>query len=239
MSGLFKNVSISMQLYLISCSDSFEQLILLVKDLNLKLGNIRLDPYNYADRMCRLAFEECNNAKKLQVDCLTSPDFNSNFEEIPQFHNQMFRAQLPWFSMKHVSQRFMNCKEIHLERPTSSDLELNEFLKIWIEGSAIKYLTANFRTDIDTEEVLYGIPAVELPSVFIKCGSGIEKKKYNQCFVIQQSNGTDGVICADKGRRFKLSTVFEIENGEKFGEEETEDPMEIDDDSSEDRRVGG
>ncbi|CAL2027650.1 unnamed protein product [Caenorhabditis brenneri] len=213
--AVFSDLAIDLDGYQAPHPRYLMDLVLFSKSLNLKLAFIYVSSYTPDDELCKFIFQECNNFQRVALFCNTSSDFEIIPEQIPAFHSDQFVIHDPWFTMNHVLQSFMNCKKLELSL-SFSVTELNAFFQSWIQGSGVHVLRCEIAGDIDMEGILNGITALPKPEVMISF-DGYGTNRYSECFIIEQSNGTKGVVGVYRNNSFFLSTVFELENGEKYG----------------------
>ncbi|EGT58424.1 hypothetical protein CAEBREN_10408 [Caenorhabditis brenneri] len=206
-------------------------LVPLTKNLNLTRGFLRAFTDRPDDELCRFIFKECNDFKRIYMYCRTTPDFELSPEQTGAFCTDQFVINDPWFSMNHVLQSFMDCKKLDLLSLDFSVTDVNKFLRNWIQGSGVNYLICNVSGggEVRMESLLKGITAVPEPEVMIS-SDGLGRLRHYGCFIIEQSNGVKGVVSRCWNKLFVLSTVFELENGEKYGNWREEEFYEVETD---------
>ncbi|EGT58398.1 hypothetical protein CAEBREN_22053 [Caenorhabditis brenneri] len=206
-------------------------LIPLTKNLNLKRGKLTVLTEEVDDELCRFIFNECKDFKRLWLYCETSPDFEISPEQIGIIRNDQFVIDNPWFSMNHVLHCCMNCKKLDLSSLIFSVTEGNTFLRNWIQGSEVGFMHCGISGEVNMEALLEGITSIREPEVMTSL-NGIGWTPYSDCFIIEQSNGVKGVVFVCWNNLFVLSTVFELDNGEKYGKLREFDVIEVDDESA-------
>ncbi|CAO4360135.1 unnamed protein product [Caenorhabditis nigoni] len=118
-----------------------------------------------------------------------------------------------WISIKHLTETFIDCQRLHLEKSVLSDAEMKSFLKRWMEGSKMKFLCIEY-SRFNLKRIIKNIPATPLVgAVEIKNGVGISYKyqmREGQCYMIQQKNrGPSAVVYQNDAKLFlAMSTEF-------------------------------
>ncbi|CAL2027651.1 unnamed protein product [Caenorhabditis brenneri] len=233
--SVFSNLTISLDFYFAPHPRYLMDLVPLTKNLDLTRGFLRAFTDRPDDELCRFIFKECNDFKRMYMYCRTTPDFELSPEQTGAFCTDKFVIYDSWFSMNHVLQSFMDCKKLGLLSLDFSVTDVNTFLRNWIQGSGVNYLICNVsgEGDVDMEALLEEITAVPEPEVMISF-DGIGWTRHYGCFIIEQSNGVKGVVFACRNRYFAFSTMFKLDNGEKYGSwrERKYYGMEVDDESA-------
>ncbi|CAL2027649.1 unnamed protein product [Caenorhabditis brenneri] len=231
--AVFSNLSIHLDCSKAPHPRYLMDLVPLTKNLNLKRGLLVISTDEPDDKLCRFIFKECNDFKQLRIYCKTSTDFEISPERIGSFRTDHFEIHDSWFTINHVLHSFMNCKKLDLSSLNFTVTKVNAFLQNWIQGSGVHFLRCKISEDeVNMEALLQGMTAVLKPVGMIRF-DGSRISRHHKCFIIQQSNGVKGVVCVLERKHFYLSTVFELENGEKYGnhEEEVRCWTEVDDES--------
>ncbi|PIC52042.1 hypothetical protein B9Z55_000231 [Caenorhabditis nigoni] len=122
-----------------------------------------------------------------------------------------------WISIKHLTETFIDCQRLHLEKSVLSDAEIKSFLKRWIEGSKMRFLCIeysqfNLKQIIGENSFPKHFSATDLVGrVEIKNGAGISythRMTEGQCYIIKQKKRGPSAVVYQNDDKLFLSTEF-------------------------------
>ncbi|EFP12268.1 hypothetical protein CRE_04232 [Caenorhabditis remanei] len=137
------------------------ELICFVHSLKLKIQSLNINSSKMEDRIVTLVMNSCRAASEVYLNFPTTLEFDYlNKSLFPKFNlDKLTMHYAGWVTTWHLTNLFMNCKHLDLYNCSTVHINVNQFIKEWVNGSSqLKYAKLTF-VDYPMIDILEGIPS--------------------------------------------------------------------------------
>ena len=138
-----------------------------LKQENLKIDNLRITSLEeFSDKIVQKALDLTSEASNLYLNCKTSSGFHPVLDT-PFRANHLTISEGNWVTCDHLSDIFINCKNITIGRYDSDTEGLIRFFRKWMAGSEMRKAEL-LHSGEKLEEIMEALGAKPVESVNIE-----------------------------------------------------------------------
>ncbi|KAF1771429.1 hypothetical protein GCK72_003255 [Caenorhabditis remanei] len=131
-----------------------------IHSLKMNIHYLKIHSAEDEDENVTLVMNSCREASEVHLRCSTTPRFDYfNKCLFPMFRLKKLRIDYAeWVSTWHLTNLFINCKHLDLYKCSTVHININQFLKEWMNGfSQLKFARLTFSDSM--ADIMEGIPS--------------------------------------------------------------------------------